>query len=47
MGIDEIAVGCGGIFETPADSINNECFHLGRWDPTNGSGSFGLSLDQW
>ena len=47
MGIDEIAVGCGGgIFETLADSTNNECFHLGRWDSANGSGSFGLSLDQ-
>ena len=47
MVIDEIAVGNRvGIIETLADGIDNECFHLGRWDSANGPGTFGLSLDQ-
>ena len=33
-------------FETLADSIDNKCFDLGCRDPANGSGTFGLSLDQ-
>ena len=46
MIFDEIAVSSGGgIFDAFADSINNECFDLGRRNSANRSGTFGLSLD--